>query len=427
MRKIVFLFERSYFYENHRKQFGINKLKELGYSVELWSLAEWTFQWEKGKKVINPINEKTVIISDKESFDRQLHRVKKEKPLFFIYPYHAYSSVSYYVRRKICESNLYFINLTESPCGDFLNKEMPNCKGFGFWIEVLKEIIILLLKTLKYIFQAFLNFKERKKYLDKLKLQMIIFLGPVKYKSLFNVITTKMEYYTMPTILERNSRRNILANTSDYSLYLSLEKAGEECKILKGQKYIVFIDQGLTQYVVLPGEKKLVNNEEKYWKELNRFLDMVEKEYQCEVVIAVHPKAKYENGEYGTRKLIAGETINLIKYSYMNICMYSTAINFIILYEKPFIRIISDEIINGGNGKKLVALYDNFTNVFGGKVMNISKIDYNLEEYIYKYDKEKYDLFKNKCLVDDKGIHDKILTDIGLELVEKAFGKEKYR
>ena len=87
----------------------------------------------------------------------------------------------------------------------------------------------------------------------------------------------------------------------------------------------------------------------KYFKEMNDFFEIIEKKFNLEVVIALHPNCFIKNYSkfFSNRKCIKFNTARLVKSSlFVFSHASSTAINFAIIYRKPLIYIITDEMKN---------------------------------------------------------------------------------
>lgn len=129
-------------------------------------------------------------------------------------------------------------------------------------------------------------------------------------------------------------------HSSDYDLSLS------KCNRLIEEDYIVFLDQYLPMHqdFKLMGIKTVT--EEKYFSEINKLFDLIEKEYNMKVVIAAHPKAMLykEQNYFNNRDVYFGETNRLTKHSSLVLLHDSTSISFAIIYNKPILFITTSEM-----------------------------------------------------------------------------------
>ena len=107
--------------------------------------------------------------------------------------------------------------------------------------------------------------------------------------------------------------------------------------------YIVFCDVGLSTHPMYDG----INNRlplNIYLKKMNDFFDFLERTKK-EVVVSVHPKAKYDLDDFKGRRVFCGETPSLIYYSSFVVCHYTTSINEAVLLEKPILIAYSDDFM----------------------------------------------------------------------------------
>jgi hypothetical protein len=76
-----------------------------------------------------------------------------------------------------------------------------------------------------------------------------------------------------------------------------------------------------------------------YFSHLNSFFRIVEKKFNCSVVVASHPRVQYDNREnpFEGRRIIQGETQKLVKQSKFVFSSCSTSVNFPVIYKKPIV------------------------------------------------------------------------------------------
>ena len=196
--KLIYLFERRLPYEYDHIDFGYDDVREYGWDVEVWCLLGLTsnvdvndmpdgLKLDNGNYVryINTFNE----------FDEGIISLNKDEVFFICYPYHAYDKTSYIIRKKLHENNFKFTNITESPgFGNILLRELP----FGFSQAIQHTFRRYFLGT-GYYFVMWL----KSMFSDEVNKKKIIdcwyrLVGPIKYPSCFNIITTELEYYFNP-------------------------------------------------------------------------------------------------------------------------------------------------------------------------------------------------------------------------------------
>jgi hypothetical protein len=133
----------------------------------------------------------------------------------------------------------------------------------------------------------------------------------------------------------------IWAHALDYDLVL---EAGDNAMAEK-PKHIVFLDEYVPfhpDYVSLgipPPEKA-----GEYYPKLMGFFETVERRWQMPVVIAAHPRSKYDaSPEYfGGREVVQGQICRLIRDAALVITHCSVANNFTAIYRKPALVVITN-------------------------------------------------------------------------------------
>ena len=140
-----------------------------------------------------------------------------------------------------------------------------------------------------------------------------------------------------------NAKSKILAHALDYDLYLE-----DKSKLTKSDTKggILFID---SDYVFHPDYKFLGINppctEEKYYPEVNYFLENLSNTTNLNVSIQLHPKADPNIAEkcYKFQVSIL-DTVSAIKNCRIVVAHDSTAISLAVLYNKPIILFQTSEI-----------------------------------------------------------------------------------
>jgi len=139
----------------------------------------------------------------------------------------------------------------------------------------------------------------------------------------------------------------------DCPIYFFHSSNYEECLINKGKKplmpndYCVFIDQYLPYHPDnLDAGIKL--DAGKYYNELNKFFDFIEKTYGIQVVIAAHPRSNYKLHPecFPHRKIFKNETCMLVKDCRFVIYHFSNSLSYATLFKKPILIVTNKEINN---------------------------------------------------------------------------------
>lgn len=130
------------------------------------------------------------------------------------------------------------------------------------------------------------------------------------------------------------STQPVWGHTLDYDLYLRNRDP------VPMEDIAVFLDE----YECFHSEYSFYNVEkafpaETYHAYLDRFFTKVEQQLGVRVVIAAHPRSQYElhPGCYGGRPIVRGQTLDLVRKSRFVMAQASTAVSFACLYRKPLV------------------------------------------------------------------------------------------
>lgn len=401
--RIIYIFERRHHYNYDDKIFPITQFEQQGFEVEVWSLVNWTFN-----NVDVPLNvDKTgrgIYIDNSNDFNSNMMRVRGEKCVFIIFPYHAYTSISAQVRKRIIKENHYFFNMCESIA--FTNKEYSDISK--------NRILFVMYQEIKFLLYCIIRGK---------KITQISYLEhwyPLIYKSTKNFLTVNECMRSFPNKFEILSKRNLVINSSDYSTYLENKNVQFE-ENLKNK--IIFVDQYLTGHSDFKklGMKEPIPNEVLYFKECNNFFRILEEKYGAEVVIAAHPKAEYRGDEFSGRRIIYGQTLNLIKHGKLILLTDSTAYGITCYQKKDFIIFASCQLVNGILWEEIVNLSKFFKSEIC--IMSDVKAGNDIKQYINRYN-ENYDRFVKTYVLSPNGIDDKKISDVIIENVNEVISKK---
>lgn len=131
----------------------------------------------------------------------------------------------------------------------------------------------------------------------------------------------------------------ILAHTYEYDLYLNNQVSQN---MFNMENYCVFIDENLPFHVdfMYEGNVAPVQPDE-YFVKLEKFFKDIETTYNLEVIIAAHPRTNISiyKKHFNERLISKGRTMELIKHSSIVLAHYSTAILFAVLFNKKIIFI----------------------------------------------------------------------------------------
>lgn len=134
-------------------------------------------------------------------------------------------------------------------------------------------------------------------------------------------------------------------NHPDYEKYLQIK---DEAPI-KDKPFIVFVDEYYPyhpDFIEINPEIDLEHLAKLYYRSMNHFFDVIEKQTGMKVIIAAHPMADYSTNPYGGREILMYKTAELIRDS-AYVCMHhGFCLSYIALFDKPMC-FISNEAIRG--------------------------------------------------------------------------------
>lgn len=185
----------------------------------------------------------------------------------------------------------------------------------------------------------------------------------------------------------------VRAHNVKYDEYL----ANVNSENIIGTKYILFIDCALCYHPIDYNKPDPDFNVEHYLYQLNQYFDLIEEKYKIPVVISLHP-VSYKiltSEKLGGRRILYGNTAQLIHHAEFAISHYSTSLINVVLEKKPATIISSKEIANSTRRYTMAV-----ANVFA-KMCGFEKD--SLDSPLLpqpKVNEEKYERFINRYLVD---------------------------
>ncbi len=178
-------------------------------------------------------------------------------------------------------------------------------------------------------------------------------------------------------------------HSMDYEAYLKAKEKKEQ--IISGD-YCVFLDE----YLPYHPDNEIVGyyvDPEKYYEEVNHFLEMLQNKYGSRVIVALHPRANMEiskqkyNKDFELRKY---ETAELIKDCKYVVAHFSTAISYATLFYKPLILFLTNDLMRYDEWRDTS---DKYSKLLGVTMRNASNVDtIDLPEFL-EINRDKYDEF----------------------------------
>lgn len=163
-----------------------------------------------------------------------------------------------------------------------------------------------------------------------------------------------------------------------------------------GEKYILFIDSGLTTHPLLESCPNKLDHSY-YLNAINQYLDLLEQYYGLKVVVSIHPSAKYEQKDFGNRLTTCGKTPELVEHCEFVVSHGSTSLLNAIWARKPIKILTSKRIENSAS---------NSVQCYGlgfAKMLNAELVDLDCPKMKdFSMDLKAYEAFEQRYLLNLK-------------------------
>ncbi len=175
-----------------------------------------------------------------------------------------------------------------------------------------------------------------------------------------------------------------------YTMSLDYKASEKTCdKPLLQEPYAVFVDQYFCHHIDFK-TNHIVHNftAEQYYPELNAFLKQFKEASGLKVVIASHPRRnKAQQSDFDPDfEIYYNKTADLIKFADICLIHFSTAINYAVIFNKPFVLLNSD-LFKKSSVDPYIEMFANF---FHKASINISKPYTYDNEWTYQINHETY-------------------------------------
>jgi len=381
IKKIIYFIE-STFCQRDFERFGINIMKDNGFYVEIWDFTPF----------ISPETHNTIKVSDSIDYQKNncklfmsktevMREIKNLKQDTMIICMMFFDYEHYFLYRELSKQNISYSFIITNIMPVFKNIKPGNHFFKKYWLtnfaSKIKKLNLEMIK--KYIFYRVPD------SLLMIKFPEFIFAGG--YISLIN--------YKFPIEKKTNI---IWGHTMDYDLYLRDLQKKSKIKLIE-RDYAVFCDQytpfhpeyirrNVKQYPIAP---------EIYYPTICKFFHRIEKETGIKIVIAAHPKSKYEEHPdyFGGRKVIRGKTMELVRDSKFVLMHGSTSLTFAVLYHKPVLFLTMVKLKESKVYRDYVPVFSSELNKGFITIDKDYKIDWDKE---LRIDEEAYTNYKENYI-----------------------------
>lgn len=343
--------------------FDIRSLVQKGICVEYWDVGPITYQLQYESTQVEGVS--ILKFDDRNSFFEYIDKKSRKDSLYLIYM--NYAPKTYFCYRALSKRNLDI-----AYCANGVMPTSPS--SIITWKNILAKIL-----------KNSINKRTWSLFIFK-TIKLTPFLKPLNFQ------LNTCGKATVDYKVDKNSTF-VHFNSTDYN-----NTKNNLIRVIDGP-YYVHIDEYLPFHpdTLISGMEFM--DPDLYYSKINYLFDLIERETRKKVIIAAHPIAsKYKTQNYyGNRDVIFYKTASLIKYSdgVFNHC--STSMSLAILYNKPIITLLSEDMKS-----KVGKFYDQckFTGEFiKSKVINIDHLpdDISFPEIDHDiYDQYKYDYITNR-------------------------------
>ena len=192
----------------------------------------------------------------------------------------------------------------------------------------------------------------------------------------------------------KNSKKQIYICSEDYKKSFKFK--------IKKKNYAVFMDEDLffhRDYKRQYREKKFVTK--KYFKEMNNFFKFIEKKFELNIIIALHPKCEKKKEIkklFNNRKCFIHKTHKLVsECKYVFVHPSTTSISIPIIFKKPLTFLVTNELMKNLEWRMRLERRKFLINQ---PIINVSTSEFNDYELSQNFDKRGYKNYLNlfvKC------------------------------
>ncbi len=306
INRIIYVHET--FYRKHRDM-GIELLRSKGYQVELWSLYKIKYR-DKLDIPKDISDDKVVYLKDRWEIVNRLRSQDLENTMFFFTTTTHRGGIEDFVRIVVSLCGGRYCNFLYefAPTGSI--KESRSKKAKNRMEEAIR----------KYRYKV-------------AQIAIKRWCRPT-----FCFVSNKRSVWRLLTEWERKCAVSV--HNKDYDEYLISKREGKTVS----EKYIVFLDSATegSEDAKKSGLRPIYPNSQIYYERLCRVFAKVEKMYGLPVVVAAHPKCEYHGDEFGGRQIVYYETERLVREARLVITHISVAVDYIILYHKPYLFLVDN-------------------------------------------------------------------------------------
>jgi len=207
----------------------------------------------------------------------------------------------------------------------------------------------------------------------------------------------------------------IKAHSWDFDHKLKIKK-----NKIKKKDFFLYLDQYAHGHPDYDYFKYIKVDPKFFYDSLNNFFDKLENKFKKKVIIAAHPRAnkysyfKNKKSYFKNRQIYFNKTLELSQKCFATISHGTTAISYSVIYRKPIIFIINNEMIRVKKNRRPEITI--FSKELGFNLINIDKDNYlQNAQKLLTVNKKKYDSYFANYIHNgkkDKKTIDRIICDL---------------
>jgi hypothetical protein len=351
------------------KKYQINDLKKtFKNKIEIHDMSKIISK--KLHNVFDNKRNKSAIVFD-QLFEWKNHiqkLLKKEKKIYVINLISSESVKSFFIHLLLHKQKLKIVKLI-SP------EIYEPVKSNSLYLKIV-SFFDLLLFNLPRLFFVIKNILFNK---------LLFFL---KFDELY-ILVSGSNKFALPLNIRSKKKQIIKFHASDFANYLVNKKK----RIIK-KNLIVFLDTKTPAFI---GDRQIfkykINYDIKKWyKELNIFLDKVEKKFNSKVVIIPHPMVREKNNIYYDKKFRIAKNSDasnelISKCKYVLSISATTAVSYCVIYNKPLTFIYNNQMIK--YNPSMYYEIKELSNILSSGMINMNE-DFQENKIKLSVDKKRY-------------------------------------
>lgn len=327
-KHLVFFAKKGFLSKHYYKELGIDLFLEQGFEVEFWDFSHVLMPWAASygeEDMPDQVRfEGKRVFKDAEEIKGSIHELDRQTAVINLIRLNAKTKFIY---RALTEADIfYMVRYT---------KAYPHAPSLlrsrNLWDRPIQRWLREAMRTIGLPFlEAYLRWKVK----------------PADLALCESLYARELLGRHLGT-----STHILWGHSDSYDMYMKVKEAPGVSGIERD--YIVFIDQYIPFHLdTLARKMTPCTTAEEYYPRLVAFFEQVEAVSGHPVVIAAHPKANYEKHPdyFGGRQVIRGKTPLLIRDAKFVLSHASTALNFVVLFQKPVVLITTNALDESPHG-----------------------------------------------------------------------------